>query len=311
ATGDVSIEFSVDILPSTIRYDVDELEEITVPSPPNGIDYNLLPTGSVPIIHEDHLICIQHRDRNSHSSLTNGQTVNVISGANWLDIVDSEGKSLYSLTDDNYSYDRTLGTVTIKSGVSAFTAPFIITAIQSELVQVDSINGQDIQLLTSLSKSYPAGSTVSSVQRLGNFQARSSDERTVSAWQNNFGDTGASASNTVNTIQYPIQMINSGAINQRWAVVFTSNTEFTVYGETLGAVLNGSISSDCKPINPFVNSPYFTILSAAFGSGLNIGEAFLFTTYASSKPTMLIRSISPGHTNIEHDSSTISFRGFY
>ncbi|KZX00065.1 hypothetical protein JL49_13285 [Pseudoalteromonas luteoviolacea] len=309
--GDVSIEFSLDILPSSVSYDIDELEQITAPSPPNEINYNLLPSGRVPIVHENQLICIQDRKRTSYSALVSGQTLELMIGAKWVDIVDSESKSLYSHTGDNYSYDAETGIVTIKAGISAFKAPFIVTTIKSELAQIDSINGNNVQLLTRLSQTYPVGSTVSSVQRLGNFQSRTSDERTVSAWQNNFEDVGSSASNSINTIQYPIQIENIGAINQRWAVVFSTNEEFTVFGETLGAVHTGAITADCAPINPFVNASYFVIPKGAFGAGLSPGEGFLFTTHAASQPIMLVRSISPGHTSIEHDSSTIAFRGFY
>ncbi|MDK2594384.1 hypothetical protein [Pseudoalteromonas obscura] len=309
SSGDVTLTFLVDVLPDTLTYDVDQLEEVTMPTPPGSIDYNKLPSGSVPIFHEDHLVCIQHRERTAHSSLSVGQTLNVLADADWLDIVDSNGKSLYSSNDENYSYNKATGVLTINVGISAFLAPFVVTTIQAELVQIQSISGQTAQLFTELSRSYPQGSTVSSVQRLGDLQARTADERTLSGWNNDFSANGAQASNSVNTVQYPIEMKNQGAINQRWAIVFTSNSEFEVLGESVGIVATGNTSVDCMPMNPLTTAPFFKLPKEAFGSGLNPGEAFLFTTYAGSAPTMLIRSVSPGHTNIETDNSTIAFRG--
>ena len=104
-------------------------------------------------------------------------------------------------------------------------------------------------------------------------------------------------------------MNNIGAINQRWAIVFTSSTAYNVVGEFVGTIYSGDILNDCAPINRFVNSPYFILRKDAFGAGLNPGEAFLFTTEAASKPIMATRSVSPGHSEITIDNSTLSFRG--
>ena len=229
--------------------------------------------------------------------------------ANFVDIVDAQGASLWSSTDANYSYDKATGEVTINAGVSEFSPPFIVTAIQSELVTVSGISGNILSLLTPLNRAYPAGATISSVQVLGDFQAQSKDERTLAAWQNNFGDFGAAASSAINTTQYPIELTNIGAIAQRWAIVFTSTTAYNVIGESVGNIYSGDTLNDCSPINSFTGAPYFTLRKEAFGAGLNPGEAFLFETLAASKPTMLTRSVSPGHSEITRDNSTLSFRG--
>ncbi|MDK1288489.1 hypothetical protein [Pseudoalteromonas umbrosa] len=307
-SGEVNLAFNIDILPGTISYDVHELELVNVPTPHGGIDYSKLPSGEQAIFHVGDLVCIQNRQRTQHASLTEGQVIDERADSDWIDIADANNKSLYSPTNANYSYDKTTGKLTVQSGVSSFTAPFIVTSIQSELRQILSINGNSIKLLTTLNRTYTAGATVSSVLRMGDLQARTSDERTLSAWQNNFADTGASASNSINTSQYPIVMNGQGAINQKWAIVFSSS-DYQVYGEFVGLIMTGNTGIDCIPINPLTQSPYFNLSKEAIGSGLGPGEAFLFTTYAASQPTIMIRSISPGHTNIETDSSTIAFRG--
>ena len=150
---------------------------------------------------------------------------------------------------------------------------------------------------------------MSSVQVLGDFQAQTKDERTLSAWQNNFGDTGAAASSAINTTQYPIELTNIGSIAQRWAIVFTSTTAYNVIGESVGNIYSGDTLNDCSPINSFAGAPYFILRKEAFGAGLNPGEAFLFETLAASKPIMVTRSVSPGHSDIVRDNSTLSFRG--
>ena len=310
ATGYVDITFTVDVKPESIRYDYNEVAQITVPSPEGGFDTSTLPGGGVvSIFNKFGQISVQNRERTQQQSLTSGQVVNVMADANFVDIVDAQGASLWSSTDANYSYDKATGEVTINAGVSEFSPPFIVTAIQSELVTVSGISGNILSLLTPLNRAYPAGATISSVQVLGDFQAQSKDERTLAAWQNNFGDFGAAASSAINTTQYPIELTNIGAIAQRWAIVFTSTTAYNVIGESVGNIYSGDTLNDCSPINSFTGAPYFTLRKEAFGAGLNPGEAFLFETLAASKPTMLTRSVSPGHSEITRDNSTLSFRG--
>lgn len=310
ATGYVDLTFSEGVKPESISYDYNEVEVTTVPSPPGEFDTSTLPGGgTVRVFHNFNPISVQNRERTAAATLASGQTVNVLADADFIDIVDSKGASLWSVTNDNYSYDAATGAVTINAGISTFTAPFIITAIQSELGLIDAIDSTKLSLLTPLSRAYPAGATVSSVQVLGDFQGQTKDERTLAAWQNNFGDTGAAASSAINTTQYPIELTNIGAIAQRWAIVFTSTTAYNVIGESVGNIYSGDTLNDCAPINSFAGAPYFTLRKAAFGAGLNPGEAFLFETLAASKPIMVTRSVSPGHSEIVRDNSTLSFRG--
>tara|TARA_Y100000034_G_scaffold134988_1_gene205166 strand:- start:3372 stop:5456 length:2085 start_codon:yes stop_codon:yes gene_type:complete len=310
SSGFVELTFSVDIKPDSISYDYEALVETNVPAPPGGIDRSRLPEGGyVPIFHQFNLVCIQNRSRITQPTLNVNDVINIEANADFVDIVDSNLQSLYSPTNDNYAYDPVTGEITIASGISSFISPFIITSVVSELALIDSINSKTLQLLSPLKKSYPVGATVSSVYVLGDLQAYTKDERTLSAWQNNFDDTGAIASSAVNTVQYPIELSNLGSIAQKWAVVFTSTTAFNVYGEHVGLVYSSDTTVDCAPINSFAASPYFTIRKEAFGAGLNPGECFLFETTTASKPIMLTRSVSPGHSNIERDNSTLAFRG--
>tara|TARA_B100002049_G_C16076444_1_gene375198 strand:+ start:15 stop:1388 length:1374 start_codon:yes stop_codon:yes gene_type:complete len=309
-TGYVDVEFSEGVKPESITYDYNQVEITTVPSPTDGFDTSKLPNnGLVGIFHEFGQICVQNRERKPIANLTNGQKVSVLVESSYVDIIDSEGTSLWSVTDDNYSYDKETGEVTINAGINNFVAPYIITSIQSELVTVSAVENNTLKLLTKLKRSYPQGATISSVQNLGDFQAQTKDERTIAAWQNNFGDFGASGSSAINTTQYPIEMNNIGAIAQRYAIVFTSATAYNVLGEHVGTIYSGDILNDCIPINPHANAPYFTIRKEAFGVGLNPGEAFLFEVLAASKPTIVTRSVSPGHSDITLDNSTLSFRG--
>jgi hypothetical protein len=104
-------------------------------------------------------------------------------------------------------------------------------------------------------------------------------------------------------------VVNSGTINQRWALYFNGSDTFEVIGETVGTIATGDIYNDLVLTNPLTLTPFMIIRKETFGSGLNPGEAFLFETVAASRPCALVRSVSPGHSTVENDGTTLAFFG--
>lgn len=312
--GYVFLEMASNINVKRIDYDFDEIKNSAAQADWYGFDATQLRNnGNVNIFHINNVISIANSQRTNKATLASAEVVSVLADADFIDIMDSTGASLYSPTNDNYSYDKVTGDITMAAGVGNFTEPFVITAVQSERALVSGMIGHQLQLLTPLSRSYPTGSSVSSVFLLGDLQAASKDERTSSYWADDFdvnkdGNAG-NASGNINTTQYPIELSNAGAIKQKWAIVFTSSTAFKVIGNTVGIIYQGDISVDLAPTNHRVAAPFFIIRKQAFGAGLDPGEAFLFETTAGSKPIMLSRAVSPGHTNIVNDQSTLAFFG--
>lgn len=307
--GYVTLTASVDV--ANIAYDLTVIETTAIDASWLGINTWALPNGgNVYMYTPNRMVCIQNRERIEQTTLTNGQTINSMIDADYIDITDSDGASLYSNTDANYSYDKDTGVITINAGVSAFAAPFIITAVQHELRLVTEVDDGKVRLLSPVQRDYPQGAVVSSVQWLNDLQALALNARTQSAWNNNFGQEGAAGSNSLNLEQYPIEMNNLGAINQRWALVATSTTAFNALGETVGSVGSGDTLNDFTAINPVTSQPFFTIRKEAFAGWLQPGECLLFETTAAGKPIMVSRCISPGHSNIEFDSTTLSFKGY-
>ncbi|GAP76996.1 PUTATIVE TRANSMEMBRANE PROTEIN [Pseudoalteromonas sp. SW0106-04] len=310
ANGDVSLSAATGVDITHLEYDIDWLEEHVMDADWLHIDPNSLPNnGRVSIFHVNNIVRIQHHDAVERPSLGQGDTVQVLKEAAHVELYDKDWQRLYTPDDANFSYDKTSGLVTINAGISSFTGPFTITSVQSELVTVDHINDKELRFLTPLTRTYPAGSRISSAYVLGDLQALPKDERTIAAWQNDFGASTPPGSASLNTTQYPIEMTNLGAINQRWAVVFDSETAYRVIGEHLGVVYSGDILNDCIVMNPFVQAPYFIIRKEAFGAGLLPGEAFLFETLSAAPPIMVSRAVNPGHSSIEYDKSTLSLRG--
>ena len=304
--GYVSLTTSAEI--ASIYYDVTTIQDSTeidwlgLRSIPGG--------GIVQIFNETDLVCIQNRERTAESTLSASQVISIMANADYVDITDSDGQTLHDPNDANYSYDETTGNLTINAGISNFTAPYIITAVQHELQTVTKVENGQLSILTGVERDYPAGSVVSSVQLLGDLQALALNIRTQSAWNNDYDQNGAVGSSSLNFQQFPMELNNVGAINQKWAIVATSSTAFYALGESVGNVGDSDILSDFAPINPKTLQPYFVIRKEAFSGWLQPGECLLFETTAAARPTMISRAISPGHSNIEFDSTTLSFKGY-
>lgn len=319
SSGYVSITLADGVEVKRIDYDIEIQTETSAQADWYGFDVSEMPNdGYADIFHLNNVVAIQNKELTTEATLADAQVISVLADADYVDVVDTDGVSLYTVTDDNYSYNKTTGDLTINAGVSNFTGPFIITAVQSERNLVVGKDETSLTLLYNVKRTYPAGSVISSVNVLGDMQAVAAGDRTIGSWRNDYYDqdgkvdgsyTQTAGSANFNTVQYPIEMVNSGAINEHWALVFGTDGSFTVVGENVGTVASGDILNDLILINPLTLTPFLTIRKETFGAGLNPGEAFLFTTLAASKPSMLARSVSPGHSDVENDSTTLAFFG--
>lgn len=317
--GYVTINVVDGITIKKIDYDIEEQTQSLAKTDWYGFDVTQMPGyGYADIFHVNNVVAIQNKELTTEETLIDEQVISILADADYVDIVDNDGNSLYTVTDDNYSYDKVTGNLTINAGVSGFTGPFIITAVQSERNLVVAKDKTSLTLLYNVKRTYPVGSTISSVYVLGDMQAIATDARTIGSWRNIYvdrlgyvynGTTQTNGSSNFNTLQYPIELVNTGAINELWAIVFGQDGSFTVIGSGVGTVAAGDILSDLIVINPLTLTPFMTIRKEAFGAGLQPGEAFLFETIAASKPVMLARSVSPGHSDVQNDGTTLAFFG--
>lgn len=310
ANGVVSLNFTNAITRSSLSYTVTELLPLTPPTSLYGLNQlRLTNNGRVPIFRPFGVVNISHNQYSTAADLPNGTTLNQRPAA-FIDIVDSTGASLWHPLDAHYSYNKTTGVVTIVDA-SAFTGPFEVTDTIGELALVAQVNGNQLVLTTPLQGTYPAGAVVSSVQVLGNLQAAANVLFDMTAWNNIWSDTstGSPAVGNFNELNYPIEVENRSAINERWVIVFTSPTAFNCIGQGLGLIASGDTLNDFAPINPNTLQPYFVIRKEGWGGGWNAGECVRFNTEAAAKPLVLLRSVSAGHSQIEQDSIRLHFRG--
>ncbi len=301
----VELTFSSPVKLSTLTYDVTELISLLPPPDRYGINPLRVPKGGLVDIYRPWgVVCLSDMQSQLISPV-NGATHTVRANSR-IDILDANQQSLWTATDTHFSYSGT--TVTINSDFAGFTGPFVLTDNISELALVTQVNGNEVSLSESLANAYPAGATVASVQVLGDLQARIVNPRVLSSFSNNWDNDSALAVAKLNP-DFPIEVSNNSAINEDWALVFTSPTAFRCIGRRFGQIQTGDTLNPFSAINVKTGDVMFTIPQQAFGAGYNAGEAIRFTQVAASRPAMLVRATNPGHSNITQDSLTLVFRG--
>lgn len=308
--GVVSLTFTGNATNTTIRYSVTNLLQTSPPASALGVDPLRLPnSGNVTIFRQWGVVAIQHSQYQAVTSPAPGQTKTIRTNARFADITDATGASLWTVGNTHYSVDIVAGTVTINSNFPGFTAPFTLTDTIGELAMVSAVGSTSLTLVNGLAREYPINATVASVQNLNDLQAYHDTVFDMTAWSGDWNSTGSPASADLNNEAYPIEMNNKGAINEDWAIIFTSSSAFRLVGKSVGQVAIGDTLNDFIPMNTLVSQPYFIIRQEAFGTGWNAGEVIRFKTYAASKPIMLVRSVQSGHSNITTDRALLSFRG--
>ncbi|MGI2151758.1 hypothetical protein ACROAK_02550 [Shewanella oncorhynchi] len=308
--GTVSLTFTQRVYLSTLRYDISET--VTLSPPPELYGLNPLRIkngGVVNAFTAWNTVSVQHTELQVVSSPAPAQTYNARANARFVDITDAEGKSLWTLANTHYTWVKATGVVTLNSDFTGFTAPFVLTDTIGEIALVTDVQAQALILASPLSQTYPIGANVSSVQNLGDLQARIGTVRDMSAWANNWDLDGAPATGNMNTVDFPIEVRNDTAVNEDWVLIFTSATAFRCVGRRLGQIATGDTINDFAPVNPLTLQPYFIIRSGAFGGGWQSGEAIRFMSYAASKPVMLLRTVQSGHSQITTDRAVLAFRG--
>ncbi|AHK11753.1 hypothetical protein S144_39 [Shewanella sp. phage 1/44] len=307
---EVSLNFNQTVDLSTLRYDISEISRLLPPAALYGLDPLRIKNGGVvDIFTQWKNISIQHTQVQVVNSPTPDATLTVRSNARFVDITDSTGASLWTITDTNYSVVKDTGIVTLHSDFTGFIAPFVLTDTIGELALVVDKTDTTLILANDLSQSYPLNSDVASVYNLGDLQARVGSVRDMTSWSDNWDQDGTATTASLNVVDYPIEVLNDTAVNESWVLIFTSTTAFRCVGKRIGQIALGDTVTDFAPINPLTLAPYFIIRNESFGAGWSAGEAIRFETVATGKPTMLLRTVKAGHSQITTDRATIALRG--
>lgn len=310
--GVVGVTFSKSILPGTLRYSAVVLSNMPLNADLLGLDPVRLPSdGRVPIFRPADVALLHHTGSLNLGTPTAGAIFSM--GRTNLSQCWLEDATKRKLSSSLYAVDLAAGSVTMSAALSlaGYTTP--ITArhrIEEMLLLSDvQINGQ-VSLTASLTRDFPLGSYLSGALLYGDLQARATnffDQQTwTSVWKGVVDGPGATAQ--YNDIDYPVEVLNNGAVSERWRLNFTTATAFQIIGENLGVIGTGTTAADVQPINTLTGLPYFTLRALGFGAGWAAGNQIRFDTIAAAPPTWLARTVLPGAT-LGGDSFDAQLRG--
>ena len=271
--------------------------------------------GRVPVFRKGDMIVIGNRlKQDIGSAFTAGQTITLErQNLDRLCLIDAQRKHV---TADRYTADLAAGTLTFADplDLSAYAMP--LTAVQAweeenRIARAD-ISGR-LKLQFPVSRDYPQqGTYVSSALIGGDLLVRASEPFSQQAWGKRWKDEidGDEILARLDVRNYPFQLTSDGAVTQRWLIQFTSDTQFELYGETLGLVAKGDTLTDLAPANPATGKPYFTLPRLAFGGGWAARNCIRFNTYGTPLPVWILRAVQPSpERQSRRDGFTACLRG--
>jgi hypothetical protein len=308
------IDVPIWVLSDSIVYNAVGYSSIPLDESILGLSATRLPTdGRVPIFRTGDIAVISSSKSYTLPDYIAGKTYALDDQRiSFCELEDSAGTKVdTSLYTVNYDYGRfTLsGDFALGSLVPPLAAKYRYHDMG--VVEDVQINGQ-ITLNKPITHNYSASdSIVGSGLVIGDMFARYTNKFVEATWNNIFDDsaTGDNVSANYNDALYPIEVTNNGAIQERWAIVFTSSTAFRVIGEYSGQIATGSVNANCSPMNPVTNAPYFTIKALGWGSGWVNGNVLRFDTKAATYPIWCIRTVKPSEPSVLSDSAQFMFIG--
>ncbi len=282
-----------------------------------GINPVRLPVdGRVPIVKPGDAVVIHNTDSLTHSgSVAGGTEITLPRTASSVELYDSADPPV-RIPSTMYNFVEESSTLTISTtdnDFSSYTLPLVIVHKIEDAILVSraQINGQ-ISLSRGLSHDYPVdGTKVSSALLFGDLQARAYNLFDQKTWTSDFDDDviGDAANATYNSIDYPVEITNAGAVDDRWALVFDSAEHFNIVAEQRGIVGEGYITQDCQPINSVTNKPYFFINYLGWGAGWAAGNVLRFNTRSATGSIWAVRTTLQGPEQEPEDYFTIQPRG--
>lgn len=305
ADGKIWRPWSVD--PSTLRYNAVSYTYLPLDASILGLDPVRLPSdGRVPIFRPGYFSVLGHTAQTAPVNVSAGSVIDC--GRVRLSrvrVVDASGAQVTT----GIEADLDAGTV-LFTDVSGLAQPVRVQHSIEDMAMVADVqlNG-DIRFTRQLTHDFPAGSVLSSALMMGDLRARVTNLFDQQTWGNVWSSAvqGAAAPASFNDAAYPIVVVNAGALTERWAIVFTSTTQFQVIGQNVGVVAVGNTGSDCSPINPATGHPYFTLPAAGWGLGWAAGNVLRIDTAGAFFPFWAVLTVQQGQeTALNHTFSLLA-----
>lgn len=325
-TGVVNVEFGDliagvwvprEVFPASIRFSCITLSNLALDPTILGLDPVRLPSdGRVPVVRQADVAVIHHTAALVVASPAAGAAIDV--GRTDLAVVDVRDAAGQRVPADRYSID-------LATGVGAWADPLVTTGhalpwsvrhrIEEMVMVADAQISGVVSLSAPLLREYPMGSWLSTALLAGDMVARVENVFDQQSWTGVWADTvtGSAAPAELNTLQYPIQVANDGAIKERWRAQVKSLSPLTVdiYGEGLGLVGTYPTSGTIAPVNPLTGKIYWAIQPGAWGAGNGawaVGNVVRWNTVSAAYPITVLRTILSGAA-LTGDAVYLEWRG--
>ncbi|WP_286715245.1 hypothetical protein [Acinetobacter sp. UBA2581] len=313
--ADTFINAPVWVDASSVRYNAVAYTYIPLDSEILGLSATRLPIdGRVPIFRVGGIGIVSSSKAQELPSAIAGTTYDLNDQRiSWVELEDANGTKV---AFDLYMVDYDYGRVTLGGdfALGNLVEPLVVKYRYQDmgLIRDVQINGQ-LTFTKPLTHNYDAVDTiVGSALVIGDMQARYTRKFVQQAWNSIWNDepTVGAISANYNDSLYPILITNKGAIQERWAIVFTGAETFYCIGEYTGRLaLTGSTSVDYSPSNPITGAPYFIIKKEGWGAGWANGNVLRFNTIAANFPVWVIRTVKQSEPAVLSDQFQIMLRG--
>lgn len=283
------------VKPDSIRYNAIAYSYLPLDKELIGLDPVRLPTdGRVPFVRKGDSIAITELKTMQLPTNAPNDTFDLgFERLSDVNVVDANGLKVDS---DYLDIDLDAGTLQLNGllDMSFYTAP--LTAkyriMDIALVIETDISGR-VTLSTPITHDYSTAAVFSSMLLAGDMQARAFNVFGQKSWGGVWSDIliGDATTSQLQVTNNPIVVTNRDAIEERWALVFTSATAFNIIGETVGQIGTGATSTLTAPINPMTGYAYFTIPAAAWGAGWSANNVVRINTAAAKYPVWIGNAI--------------------
>lgn len=284
------------VKPDSIRYNAIAYSYLPLDKELIGLDPVRLPTdGRVPFVRKGDSIAITELKTMELPTNAPNDTFDLgFERLSDINVVDANG---LKVNTDYLDIDLDAGTLMLNGmfDMSFYIAP--LTAkyriMDIALVIETDISGR-VTLSTPITHDYSTDAVFSSMLLAGDMQARAYNVFSQKSWSGGIWSDALIGEATASQLQVtnnPIVVTNRDAIEERWALVFTSATSFRIIGQTVGEIGTGSTTTLTAPINPMTGYPYFTISSEAWGGGWSAANAVRFNTAAAKYPIWIGNAI--------------------
>lgn len=303
------------VVADTIRFNCVVFSYLPLDADIIGLDPVRLPSdGRVPFLRKGNTVVV-HSTRKAAfpMGVTAGQQLST--GRIRLAHAHVEDKDGKLLPQALYSVNLDSGVVTLASplNLTGYAEPLYVVHRIEDMSLVSDVEISGVLRLTKpLSHAYdPADTYVSSALIIGDLWARYTGLFDQKSWTNVWSDylIGDQSTAQYNDTDYPIQVTNRATLQERWAIIFNSSTNFVLVGEHVGQIAVGDVNTDLAPINPNNGQPYFRLDHRGWGAGWSSGNVVRFTTQAAAYPLWVIRTILQSVSAYESDKYELYLRG--